>query len=82
MPRESLSTRLHRLAREQSEVEKTIESMVSTAERVLASVDDTSDGACMGREMAAIALARDVLALHGVDAPKVNGLRLVRGKDD
>jgi hypothetical protein len=72
-PAESLSARLHRLAREVDQYERTGRSLLSTAEKVFASVDDHSEVACLEREQAAIHMVRDIRVLFGPTARSANG---------
>lgn len=80
MSREPMSVRLGRLVAEAKQNEQTLAVLRRTAQQILASSNDHSDQAVMARELAAFALARDVLALVGDGEPSV--LRVVRGGEE
>jgi hypothetical protein len=57
--------------------EQSLAALRATAEKVLASADDSTDSACAQRELAAFELARDIIALLGPKEPKT--FRVLRG---
>lgn len=71
-----MSHRLRVLARLAEEDERTLDALERTARNVLASEDDTSDVACAAREVAALYMARAIVALRGGEPVR---LRAVKG---
>ena len=74
----TVSQRLHALAAELRENERSLESLVSTARSVLDRESDPSDVAAAARELAALHMARLIVAIAGDAGQPAAKLKVVK----